>query len=93
MGIKDKTEIFKTIYLIGGQKVDFAICRGVHISRANYKYIGSSNKRNLDLVPFLMAEICLVDGKKKDVDYFLSILGDDYIHISEIMNELLIKLT
>lgn len=85
-------EIFKTIKTIGGLKVDFIICRGFHISRANGQYMKNADNDNLDFIPFLMVEICLVDGEKKDVDYYLNMLGDDYIYIVDVMNELLQKI-
>jgi len=76
-----KAEIFETINLLSGDEIVILICRGSNISRANFKQALYSNESELDIVPYIMSEICLLNGEKQDISYFLNLLSDDYMKI------------
>lgn len=77
-------EIFKKIELLSGIKVEVIIPTGGHYSRA----LRSCHKQTeYDPMPFIFAEICLIDGKKKDYLFYTDLMIDDYILISEVLNE------
>ena len=85
-------ETYKELTLLKGDKVEVMIARGVHISTANIKnsvYNMLNPKGMLDVVPFMMSELCLVNNNKESVEYYTNLLSDDYVLIADTIADVL----
>lgn len=98
-----KERIFKSIKLINGAKIDILMPRGRDISRAIQKYqlhtLESDIHDNLtkkpeandhlDISIFVMAELCVVNGSRRDVDYYCDLMIDDFSELMMAITEAL----
>lgn len=85
-------EIYKELTLLRGDKVQIIICRGVHLSNSfimmqQHNILEENKDKQLDLFIFLMRSLCFVNGEKKPLSYYESLLIDDYIKIMNVNSE------
>lgn len=88
--MKDQT--FKKITLMTGAEVEMLLCRGVHLAKAQYRHAQAQadpNAEKFELTIYLMSELCLVNGEKKEIEYFLELMCDDFMKIMNEMNDIL----
>ncbi len=81
-----KDEIFTTVELLNGDKIDVLFCKGLHMTKAQWKYqfhTQIAKDVEYDIVPFIMEQLCLVNGKQKGIEYYVELMIDDYIKISD----------
>lgn len=86
-----KQHIFSTIILSNGSKCDILEVRPYIIWKASYKQALNPNLK-LDLVPFIMEQIVIIDGKKRDMKFIGNMEINDYLEITEVMNACMNKL-
>src|SRR5687767_1298050 len=79
-----KDETFTELNLLNGDTITIKIPIGRNISKAGnacsvYNTMYKDNP--VDIVPFLLQEVTLVNGERESVDYFLGLMIDDYMAI------------
>lgn len=75
-----------TITTITGRRCELRMPTGGDYSRASRKF---GEQKEFDVVPFLMAELCVIDGEKRDANYYTEMYCDDYIKIMEQLGSLI----
>lgn len=91
-----KDEIYENLTLLDGTEVKVMICRGWHIARANakmFEYNKVEGNEEIDVSVFVAAQICEFNLHKKEVEFILDLLSDDYLAIMTSIGQLLTKLT
>jgi len=84
-----ETELYKTVTLLGGQEVKIKIARGHDLSRAAFMHMFKGKELEIDVMPFIMDQLCLVDNEKVGIEFYLNLIVDDYIVIIGVLDELL----
>lgn len=82
--MKNKSEIFASIVLLDGRKVDILEFKSAHIFFAGFKF-ANRNTDNLGMDFYIYKEIILIEGKKITDEELLNLSIDDYLSISEIV--------
>lgn len=76
-----------TIKLNSGIVAELQQPTGKDLSRAGFKH--STQVTEFDIVPFLMTELILINGKKEELQFFLDLSIDDYMMLVEPLGELM----
>lgn len=82
-------EIFSTLLLSNGDSCEVLMVKGFMISKANYKH---GLQKEYDVIPFIMAECCNINGSFKELEYFLKLSVEDYQLITEYIEAAVFKL-
>ncbi len=69
-----------------GSEVEFITPKGRDYSRAIQKH---QRQTEYDLSLFFLAEFCLVDGKKKEIEFYLEMYCDDYVRLIEALTPII----
>ena len=80
------SDIAASVELISGVQIDIIMPRAHNYSRAMRKY---NNKNEFDLSFFLIEELCLINGGKKDLDFYKNMYCDDYLKIAEVLGNVI----
>lgn len=80
--------IFETIQLKDGSKCEILEIMPKHFWWANFKR-ASKLPIEFDVEPFVMAEVCLIDGKKTTVEYLGEIDFQDYLRLKNIIEAMI----
>lgn len=83
-------DIFTTITLMDGRKCDILNIKAGHFYMSSLKFrLEESPTRSQEA--YLMREILIIDGKKRDLDYLDEISIDDFLAISEVVEAIMAK--
>lgn len=83
--------IFTTIILSDGSKCDILEVKPSTIWLATFKQQLNPDKQ-YDLVPFILEQVLIIDGKKVNMEYIGNMELSDYIEITEALNICMQKL-
>jgi len=82
--------VFSKFTLMNGSTCELLMINGGDISRANRAFDDDDKNpeinpelKGLDRTPYILQQVCLIDGEQKDVLYFINLSTDDYIKINE----------
>ena len=79
-----KEQIFTTIIISNGSKCEILEIRPYTIWKATYKKENNPDLK-LDLVPFIIEQILIIDGKKVDIEFIGNMDINDYMEIVDVM--------
>ena len=80
--------IFETIQLKDGSKCEIIEILPKHVWWANFKRM-SKLPIEFDAEPFIMAEVCIINGKPATVEYLGEMDFQDYLKIKNILEAML----
>lgn len=80
--------IFETIQLKDGSKCEILEIMPKHFWRANFKR-ALKQPVEFDIEPFLMAEVCLINGQNTTVEYLGEIDFQDYLKLKNIIEAMI----
>lgn len=85
-----KDQIYASGQFLDGREFQIIMPKGRDISRAMRLYSFQSDRPDaLDVIIFFMSELCLIEGEKKDTDFYGKLMIDDYLlicaHIGRLM--------
>lgn len=86
-----KEHIFTTIILSNGSKCDILEIRPYILWKAAYKQANNPHLK-VDLVPFIIEQILIIDGKKVNMEFIGNMDVNDYMEIVDVMNACMEKL-
>ena len=84
-------EIFTSIELSNGSRCDILEINALVIWKAAFRHQAYPDKE-LDIVPFLLEQVLIIDDKKRDIEFIGNISIDDYLKIMEVMDIVMKKL-
>lgn len=76
---------YQTFKLLAGSECSVIMPRGINYSRAMRNY---ADQKELDSAIFLMQELCLIDGEKKEISFYEDMMCDDYMKILEVISNI-----
>lgn len=86
---KKDQKVFTEVKLLNGSICKILMPLGFQLSLVMRRF---QQQQDLDMVPFFMEELCLIDNKEKDLEYFCTIMMDDYQTILEALGQVMNKL-
>lgn len=89
MNSKRHNKKFSSVKLLEGVTCDILDITPMVLWRAT---LNCSLQKEFDITPFVLEQILLFDGEKRDLDYIENLYIDDYLKISEVVTVLLSKL-
>lgn len=86
----DEKDIFTTITLLDGRKCSILNIKAGHFYVSSLKFrLAEDNKYPQDV--YLMREILIIDGKKREFDYIYDLSIDDFLAINEVIEAIMAK--
>ena len=83
-------DIFTTITLMDGRECSILNMKAGHYCMAAFKFgLAEDNKHPKEA--YLVKEILIIDGKKRDLDYIDELSIDDFIAINEVLEAIMAK--
>ena len=86
-----KPSIFTTITLEDGSKCDILELTPWMIWKATFNQ-QLNLETKYDLVPFILEQVLIIDGKKTDIEFIGNIYYQDYMQITDILTLFMTKL-
>ena len=87
----NKQDIFTTITLMDGRECSILNIKAGHFYMSNFKFNFVNDGSQHPESAYLMREILIIDGKKRDFDYIDEISIDDFIAINEVLEAIMAK--
>ncbi len=78
--MENQNKFAASVELLSGSQCHIVMPRGADYSRASAKF---GMQKEFDIVPFLMAELCIIEGEKHPYTFYIEMYCDDYMKIME----------
>ena len=90
MKTKTSDDVFKTIETLSGGKIEITMCRGRNVfNLLMMQVVGGEAMHPAEMSLQLMIDLCRVEGKKQDKEFYFNLLSEDYCKLSEIIGVLI----
>lgn len=84
-------EIFTTITLLDGRECSILNIKVGHYYMSSFKFTFQGDNKH-PLEAYLMREILIIDGEKRDFDYIDDLSIDDFLTINEVLEAIFAKI-